>query len=256
VDDLLVREALMYAIDRQRVVDEIIKVNNPDAEVLNCGLVAIPGQGPWCETTPFARFTYDPERAKSILESDGYDCLSMPCTKNGHPLTVEYSTVATNIRKTATQESLIVAALDAGFELVARNGEGPPISVTCPAYSVGIVECGRLGAPDPSVTDFLSCDQVPPKADPFAGFNFTGWCDPEADALMAASDRELDPELRLSILNQLYALEAKDFVSLPLYVVPVISAWRNDQIAGPIGLYNSSPYGLFFNMNEWYAASA
>ena len=31
-----------------------------------------------------------------------------------------------------------------------------------------------------------------------------------------------------------------------------MTMWRTDHIAGPIGLFNSSPYGTFFNMNEWY----
>jgi hypothetical protein len=33
-----------------------------------------------------------------------------------------------------------------------------------------------------------------------------------------------------------------------------MSVWRPDRIAGPIGLYNSSPYGLFFNMEDWWLA--
>ena len=53
----------------------------------------------------------------------------------------------------------------------------------------------------------------------------------------------------------MYELEAQDMIGLPLFVVPAIVGWRSDRIAGPIGAYNSSPYGTFFNMNEWYLAS-
>ena len=54
------------------------------------------------------------------------------------------------------------------------------------------------------------------------------------------------------LMGLVYDLQALDFVSLPLYTLPAVSVWRTDQIAGPIGLWNSSPYGLFFNMEEWY----
>jgi peptide/nickel transport system substrate-binding protein len=251
MNDPLVREALMYAIDRQKLVDELIKLNNPDAQVLNCGLLALPHQGPWCQTTPFVQFTYDPERAKSILESDGYDCSSTPCTKGGKRLVVTYSTLATNLRQTATQRLLIEAARPAGFALKVAGLVG---GVICSVGLGSIDDCAM--ATDPSATQFLTCGQISKKANPDSEANFTGWCDPEADALMDASNRELDPEIRLQTLDLLYALEARDFVSLPLYVVPAVSGWRTDQIAGPIGLYNSSPYGLFFNMNEWSVAPA
>jgi hypothetical protein len=69
---------------------------------------------------------------------------------------------------------------------------------------------------------------------------------------MHESDRELDPHRRLTLLERVHELEAQDFVSLPLYVLPLISAWRTDKIAGPIGRYGSTPYGIFFNMNQWY----
>jgi peptide/nickel transport system substrate-binding protein len=110
LDDPKVREALMYAIDRQSVVDSIIKLNNPNAEVLNCGFISFPNIGPWCQQNPlpFAQFGYDPAKSRSILQSDGYDCSAeaQACTKNGSALTVQYTTVATNTRRTTTQELL------------------------------------------------------------------------------------------------------------------------------------------------------
>jgi ABC-type transport system substrate-binding protein len=247
LDDPLVREALIYAIDRQSVVDEIIKLNNPDAEVLNCGLVAIPGQGPWCDSTPFEQFIYDPERAKSILESDGYDCSSTPCTKDGESLLLLFLDGERNSGRTAPEELLVRAALDAGFELHfsgAQFGDVPMNGIFLP------VDTAQGAPPDP-VTSLFDCKGIPePEVVPLIA-GWVRWCNVEADALRSASDREIDPATRVRILDLLYELEVRDFVSLPLYVVPVVTAWRIDQIAGPIGLYSSSPYGLFFNMNDW-----
>jgi peptide/nickel transport system substrate-binding protein len=254
LDDAAVREALMYAIDRQTVIDNIVGLNNPDPEVLNCGFLALPNVGPWCATKPFAQFSYDPERAKAILESDGYDCSSTPCKKNGKPLHIQYDAVQTNTRQTATQALLIPKALDAGFELgVVQYDAGVIIPIDVgPRGAFTMADYPLEGSPDPSVTSLLACDGIPTAKNAYSGDNWIRWCDEDATALMKASDAELDPVKRLDDMNQIYALEAKDFISLPLYVIPAVSAWRTDKIAGPVGVYNSSFYGLFFNMNEWY----
>src|SRR5207237_2469376 len=123
LDNPKVREALMYAMDRQAVIDQVVRRVDPRAQVLNCGFVAVPNMGPWCQTTPFAPFTYDPAQAKQILESDGYDCSNLPCTKGGAKLVVDYSTVSTNDRRLRIQQLLKERALAAGFELRIRNAD-------------------------------------------------------------------------------------------------------------------------------------
>ena len=45
-------------------------------------------------------------------------------------------------------------------------------------------------------------------------------------------------------MSQIYTLEAQDFLSLPLYVLPDLVAWRTDQMTGPISAYLSSPLGV------------
>jgi peptide/nickel transport system substrate-binding protein len=44
--DPRVREALMYAIDRQAAIDQVIRRIDPQAQVLNCGFLAVPNLGP------------------------------------------------------------------------------------------------------------------------------------------------------------------------------------------------------------------
>jgi len=104
----------------------------------------------------------------------------------------------------------------------------------------------------PSVTGALACESIPTKLNDYTGGNWTHWCNSRAAELMDQSDGELDPERRLELMQQIYAVEAQDFVSLPLYVLPEMAAWRTDRVAGPIGEFAGSEYGLFFNMNEWW----
>ena len=116
-------------------------------------------------------------------------------------------------------------------------------------------EYAQGGSVDPTITAILACDQFPTKANSFAGGNYDRWCSDPATALMKSSDMELDQSKRVQELQQVYGLEAQELPALPLYVLPAVSAWRGDKIAGPIGDYNSSIYGVFWNMDQWYVAS-
>jgi len=258
LDDAKVREALMYAIDRQSIIDAIIKLNNPNAEVLNCGFVSFPNIGNWCkDKQPFSQFTYDPAKAKSLLTADGYDCTATPCTKNGAPLTVEYSTVSTNTRRTTTQQLLQAKAKDAGFAFKVKNYEagvlfgdiGPHGKFTMADFATG-------GSVDPSITSSFACENIPTSKNSFAGGNWNHWCDTAATDLMHQSDKELDPAKRLQLFDQIYDLEATDFLSLPLYVLPNVGAWRADKIGGPVDAFIPSNLGMFYNMNDWYLLKA
>lgn len=252
LDDPKVREALMYAMDRQAVIDQVVRPMNPDAAVLNCGFLAVPDVGPWCETTPFAQFTYDPEKAKRILTSDGYDCSATPCTKEGVKLAVDYSTVSTNERRLQAQQILKDGALPAGFEVHVRNAEaGVLFGERGPRGDFGMADYAYGGFTDPSVTSSLACGSFPTNANDFTGGNWNRWCDQVATDLMHQSDGELDQERRLALMDQIYAIQAQDFLSLPLYVLPELAAWRTDRIAGPVGEFAGTLCGLFFNMNEW-----
>jgi ABC-type transport system substrate-binding protein len=117
-----------------------------------------------------------------------------------------------------------------------------------------MAEYPALGLTGPSVTNRFACDQIPTESNDFEGDNWIGWCNPEADTLMRASDREIDPTTRAHLLDQLYRLEVRDRIALPLYVVPVVAMWRTDKVTGPITKYISSPNGMFFNLSEWEPA--
>jgi len=255
LDDVKVREAMMYAIDRQSIIDAIIKLNNPNAEVLGCGFISFPHIGNWCQSVhPFGSdsFPYDPEKSKSLLTADGYDCSASPCTKGGKPLVVEYSTVSTNTRRTTTQELLQDKALDAGFQFKIKNYEaGELFGDIGPKGKFTMADFAQGGSVDPGVTGTFSCDVIP-KAPDFGGGNWNHWCNQDATALMKQSDQELDPAARADLFNQIYGLEVQDFLSLPLYVLPSVGAWREDKIGGPIADYIPSNLGMFFNMNSWY----
>jgi len=255
MNDPAVREAFMYAIDREAIIENVIKLNNPEAEVLQCGFVSFPHIGPWCGTPYFTleEFPYDPERSKQILEGAGWDCSSTPCTKGGQKLEILYSTVAGNTRRETTQQLLQPKALEAGFAFKIKNYDagilfgdiGPKGEFTVADYATG-------GSVDPSITASFHCDNIPSAENEFAGGNWNRWCNQEASDLMEQSDKELDQQARLDLLNQVYALQEQDFLSVPLYILPNIAAWRADKLGGPVTKYVESNLGMYYNLNEWF----
>lgn len=262
VDDLKVRQAIAYAVDRTAVVNSIVHLNNPSGTVQNCGMVWFPGVGPWCPSGPgpFAQYTYNPQKAMQILQSDGYDCSKVAsggfCQKNGKDLTIQYNSVAGNARRETTEALLKEKAKAAGINFDIKNFEATDLfSNKLPKLTYGMAEFANGGVVDPSVTSIFACANIPTAKNGYAGQNTDAWCNKQADALMKQSDQELDPAKRAQEIQQIGQLEAQDLPALPLYVLPNVFAWRKDALAGPLGQYVSSVYGPFFNMDYWYQAS-
>jgi peptide/nickel transport system substrate-binding protein len=255
-NDRLVREAMAYAIDREPILDALVRPLEPAAQPLGCGFVAVSGLGPWCATEPFATFTPDPARVRELLESAGYDCSSNPCKKQGEPLTVEYGTLSTSTLKTTVQDIVKRQLQAVGFVVQIKNYEASGLfgDFGCFARLSELTQCNEVAMPAASVTDLLSCDAIPSEANQFVGRNQIGWCDPEADHLLQESERELDPAVRAYLMHLVYQRERAAVIGLPLFAVPAVVAWRTDKVKGPVGQWAGSPYGPFFNMDRWEMA--
>jgi peptide/nickel transport system substrate-binding protein len=141
----------------------------------------------------------------------------------------------------------------AGIEVTIRNFDpGELFENKLPKRDFTMAEFAQVASPDPSVTTIFGCENVPTKANAFAGQNHWGWCNAEADRLMKESDRTVDPVKRLDLIRQVGDKVREDVVWLPLYQLPSLTAWRTDKIAGPIGTFTSSPPGGFWNIFDWF----
>jgi peptide/nickel transport system substrate-binding protein len=253
LDDKSVREALFWATDRQAVIDTIIKPINPEAEPLNCA-GWVPTVGKWCDNTDFADFHYDVAKAKKLLEDDGYKLGSDGIyAKNGKRLSLQFSTTAGNKGREDTQALLKEKWKAAGIEMVIKNFESPSPIFTdvLPKGNFSVSEYAQVASPDPSVAAIYGCDQIPTKANGYSGQNYDQWCNTEASELAHKADKTLDESERLDIIHKVGQFVRDDFVWLPMYQKPLITAWRTDKVAGPVGEYNSTALGGFYNMGDW-----
>ncbi len=255
-NDPKVREAFAYAVNRQGVVDAIYKTDFPELQVLNCA-GWVPNVSDWCNNNDFADITYQPDKAKSILQGDGWTLGSDGIfTKGGKKLSIQFRTTAGNKIRENTQQILKEQTKAAGIELDIKNV--PPTQLfedLLPKREFQLAEFAQVATPDPTVTPILACDQIPTKANSYSGQNSFSWCNKQATALMRQSDATIDHAQRRDLLQQVGKLERQDIPWVPMFQKPLILAWRDDRIAGPIGDYTSTSYSGFFNMYDWYLKS-
>lgn len=254
LNDLKVREALFWATDRQAVIDTIIKPVDPTAKPLNCA-GWVPNVGKWCDDTQFADFDrYDAAKAKSILEADGWKLGADGIyAKAGQRLSLLFSTTTGNKGREDTQALLKEKWKAAGIEMVVKNYASPSPIFTdvLPKGNFSVSEYAQVASPDPGVTSLYACDQIPTAANTYSGQNFDRWCNTEATSLSKQSDLQLDESKRLPLIHQLGAIVRKDLVWFPLYQKTLITAWRTDKIGGPVGKYNETGLGGFYNLYAW-----
>jgi peptide/nickel transport system substrate-binding protein len=251
-----VREALMFAVDREEILAEVITPNFPETEILNCG-GWVPTVGDWCDNTDFEDVTFDPDRVAELLEGDGWTLGGDGIyEKGGQRLSMTWQTVAGNARREQIQSIVIPALAELGIELTADNSDADTLfQVRLPQLDTEVMLYAQVASPDPSVTTIYHCDNIPSAENEFAGQNNLSWCNEEASALMNEADQTPEPEARLEITQQIGDFVRQDAVWLPFYQLPLITAWDTTQVAGPVGLYTSSPLSGFYNIYDWSVAS-
>jgi peptide/nickel transport system substrate-binding protein len=250
-NDPTARQAFVYAMDRQAVIDAIYKADFPNLQVLNCA-GWVPTVSDWCGND-FSDISYQPDKVKSLLEGSGWAKGSDGIyAKGGKRYSVQFNTTAGNKIREDTQALLKEKAKAAGIELVIKDF--PPTQLfedKLPKRDFTLAEYAQVASPDPSVTAILAADQIPSAANGNSGQNFLGWKNAQATALMKESDKTVDHAKRRDMILQINKLERQDLPWLPMFQKPLILAWHDDRLTGPIGEYAASSYSGFFNMYDW-----
>jgi peptide/nickel transport system substrate-binding protein len=250
--DKNVRAAFMYAFDRTKFLNDIVKPFDPTVQPLNCA-VWVPGVGDWCDNTQFADITYDPTKVASFMAASGYAKDSSGIwAKNGQELKIKWTVTTGNQRRADTQAEFIPLLKKEGFAITTDNGD--PATVFQQRLPTGDYDMAmfiEVTSPDPTVTGIMSCDAIPSAANQNQGQNQWWWCNQAASALEKKSDLELDPATRLTEIHQIGQYIRDDYVTLPLYAFPAMAVWRTDKIAGPIADYINSPESNLWNLYDW-----
>jgi peptide/nickel transport system substrate-binding protein len=251
--DKTVREALLFAFDRQAILDNVIHNISPDVQPLNCAFwVTTVANSKYCNNE-FGDVKFDPDKVKSLLEGDGWAKGSDGIyAKNGRRLSLTWQTVAGNKRREAIQDLEIPKLHDLGIELVKDNSDADTLfQQRLPHLDTEVMLFINSASPDPSVQSSLACDSIPSEANNFSGQNNYGWCNEQATKDMKDLDAVVDENARAALVKKIGQAARDDAFSLPLYQFPTLTVVRTDKIEGPVGDFTNSPGGGFENMYDF-----
>jgi peptide/nickel transport system substrate-binding protein len=252
LDDKRVREAIAHAIDKQTIVDRVLRGLAEPAYAIS------PSANPdWIPEIPEdQRFDFDLDRANQILDEAGYEdtdgdgVREMP--GGGQPLRMRYAVRSESPRSAPTAE-FITGWLDqigiATTQKVYDDGQLTEV-IGRGDYDMFVWGWTPFVDPDPMLS-YFTCDQVSQDPDdPTNYYNDANLCDPEYDKLYKQQKVERDPERRREIVHEMLTRFYSHAVYMPLYTSADLQAYRKDKFegwqrqpaeTGPVLFSNSSP---------------
>jgi peptide/nickel transport system substrate-binding protein len=248
LDSKAVRQALAYAIDREAIVNQLMRPIFPEAQVLQS--FALPDTPQFSPT--FEIYKSDSAKVESLMTGDGWakggDGI---WAKGGKKATLEISTTSGNKRRELVEQLLQSQLKANGFDLKINNTEaGTLFGQWLPTGRHTIGMYAQVFTNDPTMCDIFCGSQIPGPANNNAGQNYQFHSTPAIDTPWEASEKELDQAKLADFVKQGNEALADEVVAIPLYLRLSIVVYDQNKVGGPI---NTNPImGAFHNLNEWW----
>ncbi|MEZ5415538.1 MAG: peptide ABC transporter substrate-binding protein [Opitutaceae bacterium] len=215
LDDVRVRRALAYSINRQEMVDKVTLGGQPPANRLTPPGIA--------GFDPAGGFTYDPELARQLLAEAGY-----PGGAGFPNLEYLYNTNESHRKIAEAIQQMWRSELGINITLV--NQEAKVWSDTMRSGNYDIARMAWVGDyVDPSTfLDIMTTGN---------GNNETGWGNPEYDRLIAEATTTADEAKRYALYARCEQILAEEAPIAPLYfynrnnlVLPSVKGWYDNPV--------------------------
>jgi peptide/nickel transport system substrate-binding protein len=244
--DKRVRQALLYAIDRQELIDRVLQ-----GQALVAHSPILPET--WAYENGVARYEHDPERARNLLEEAGWHTPT-PSSGEGDESVREKAEVELTFTLLTDDDPLHA---ELGREIV-HQWEAIGVKATLQTVGSGLVSDYLV----PREFDALLIDlelQGDPDPYPFwhstqignGGQNYAGFDSYEADTLLQEARCTHDLGTRAELYRRFQEIFADEVPSLllyyPIYTYAVDAKVKGVQL-GPMG----DPSDRFRNVTEWY----
>ena len=226
LQDPLVRQAIMYAIDREALVDAVIDGHGKVVDTLVHGPA-------WAVPSDLKKYDYDPEKARDLLAQAGWD-----------PSTEVNLQIVPGQRDRDTIMTIVAAQLqEVGMNAQVLQLESAQMSATIGDRSFHtILSAYGLFTVDPAAMNArLMCAQI-------GGANLVAYCNPELDALLEAGVATSDQSEREEIYAQAQEIFIEDVPIQVLYVPDTLAA-TSDRLGG----FKLNPLATdaFWNAADW-----
>jgi peptide/nickel transport system substrate-binding protein len=203
--DLRVRRAIAYAIDRNTIVNAMLR---------GTGRIATGMLSPenWAYDGNVTSYSYDPEKARHLLDDAGY-----PAANNGmRGLRIEYKTTPEGARMGEVFQAMLQQV---GIDLTIRTLDFATYYADIQAGSFDLTSLQWVGVNDPNFY-YMVFDS---KKTPPHGQNRSYYSDPAMDRLVEAGAADVDADTRKKIYGQVQQLAAEE--------LPYVSLWWVDNVA-------------------------
>ncbi len=250
--DPRVRTAIAHAIDRKTIIDRVLAGLGKPSETLSVS--PNPAWSP--AVPPEQQFTFDLDRARSILEDAGYKdtdddgIREMP--GGGKPLKFLYAVRSEGDTGPATAEFITGWLKEIGIDTTTKVYDDGRLTEVIGKGEYDMFAWGWTPFVDPDqMLSYFTCDQVASDPeDPTNYYNDANWCDKDYDRLYNAQKVELDPAKREEMVHEMLLRFHDAAVYHVLYTYPDLQAYKKGQFTGfvrqpektgPVLYSNSSP---------------
>ncbi len=241
--DKRVRQALVYALDREQLVKVLFQGKQP---------VAHSSEPDDNDDLGLPRYPYNPAKAQALLQEAGYvvgpDGVRQ---KDGKALHFTIHTTAGDRLREQVEQLLVQWWRAVGVDVVVRNQPAKLLFGETIRHRKFDSMVMFTWTKEPNKVDetYWRCDQKPDAKNAFQGRNYPGFCSPELDRRLDEAQRTLNETQRRTLHRKIAAIIADEVPMIPLYdrvdvsVVPKnFRGWR------PTGMLQS----VAWNAWEWH----
>jgi peptide/nickel transport system substrate-binding protein len=249
--DKKLRQALNYAVDRQAMVDKVLGGGGSP------GTTIIPSMYTSLHLDPANPYTYDPEKAKSLLDAAGYPVGpdGIRADSKGNKLSFRLfgrtDSSGNNSQKAVQflKGYLSAVGIDVQSKMVASDN----LTTLIGEGKFDMFEWGWVVEPDPNyqLSTFTCANRSYKDGDSiYANLSDSFYCNPAYDKLNDQQSVETDVTKRTAIVKQMQQMLYDDAPYLVTYYYDNPEAYRSDRFTGFVN--QPSPQGsLLFQYGTW-----
>ncbi len=241
LSDLRIRQALIYAIDRKAISQQLFGGKQP---------VAISNVNPLdgMHASDLPNPSYDPKMAARLLADAGWGTMKNGVRVNaeGEPLSLDFITTAGNRTRELVQQVLQSQWRKLGIDVRIKNQPARVFfgeSLTERTYT-GLGMYAWISSPESVPRSTLHSAYIPDQHNGFSGQNYPGFRNSEIDDLIDRIEVELDPGKRRPLWRRLQEIYIQEIPVIPLY-------FRANVYILPKWLQGLEPTGHQYSSTLW-----
>jgi len=250
--DKAVRQALGYAVDREAILNALIKTVKSDATVLNSFISA---NVKAFYNGAYSKYKLDLAKVTALMTGAGYKKGADGIwAKGAQKAALTISTTAGNKGREQVEVLLTEQLKAAGFDLKTDNAKaGDLFGTRLPKgqYTIGMY--AQVPTPDPGQCNIWCAKNIPTAANSFSGQNWDRLKSTTLDSFWGPADKELDATKRADLVKKGQDTLADEVPALPLYQKLTLVVWNKARLHGPIG--DNYVLGPFWNVDKWFCTN-